>query len=43
MLPSGYVRHHPYTVLIIAFGIGFIVGKTNRVKGLVTRALLQVI
>ena len=41
MLPSGYVRHHPYSVLILAFGIGFILGKTKRVKGLITRALLQ--
>ena len=41
MLPSGYVRHHPYTVLILAFGIGFILGKTNRVRGLLTRALLH--
>ena len=41
ILPSGYVRHHPYAVLIVAFGLGFMLGKTNRVRGLLTRAILQ--
>ena len=41
LLPIGYVRRHPYAILVVAVGAGFIIGKMFTVKGLVTRTLLK--
>jgi len=41
VLPSGYVRRHPYAVLALAFATGFIFGKSPDSRGLITRALLR--
>lgn len=43
LLPFGYARRHPYAILLLAVGTGFIIGKIFTVKGLVTRTLLKAI
>lgn len=41
VLPSLYIRRHPYTVLLFAIGAGYLLGKALSVQGLVTRTLLR--